>query len=148
MERVPHSINERGVFVDTSAFLALVARNDPHHSAAKAILDRLEQWRYRLFTINYIVVETHASILRAVSPQVGRGFLQNGLSVVTLLSTRSEDEERGKSLILGQTDKKYSYCDAISFAVMGRYLLSLAFAFDDHFRQHGFSTPLDRLNWP
>ena len=40
--------------------------------------------------------------------------------------------------LLDRSDKTYSYTDATSFAVMERLGLKTAFAFDPHFRQHGF----------
>lgn len=148
MERIPRSINERRVFVDSSAFLALTDRKDGRNQEAKGIITRLARGRFRLFTTMYVIVETHASILRAINPSVGRRFLADGLGGINLLPITSEDEEQGRTLILQRTDKDYSFCDAISFAVMNRLGLHLAFAYDDHFRQQGFSTPLDHQDWP
>lgn len=148
MERFPRSINERRVFVDTSAFLAITDHNDNNHREARFVVDRLVMGRYRLYATMYVAVETHASILRAMNPSVARQFLVAGLSAVSLLPTTNEDEDKAKTLILQRRDKDYSLCDAISFSVMERYGLYLAFAFDDHFRQHGFSTPLGQPTWP
>ncbi|TAK34901.1 MAG: PIN domain-containing protein [Chloroflexota bacterium] len=148
MERVPRSINERRVFVDTSAFLAHIDRKDGSHAEAGAVVDRLIKGHYRLFSTVHVVVETHASLIRAINPSAARRFLVSGLDGISLLRTSIEDEEQAKALILQRADKNYSFCDAISFSVMKRLGLYLAFAFDDHFRQHGFSTPLDHPNWP
>ena len=134
--------------MDTSAFLAQTDRNDRHYAEAGIILDKLLQGRYRLFATMYVVAETHASILRAMNPWAGRQFLVEGLKGLALLPTTSEDEEQARVLILQRHDKDYSLCDAISFGVMQRLGLYLAFAFDDHFRQNGFSTPIGQTNWP
>jgi predicted nucleic acid-binding protein len=128
--------------------LATVDRKDSHHRTAQAISERLLAGRYRLVTTMYVVVETHASLLRAMNPGVARQFLDYGLDGITVLSVSNEDEDRARELLLRRTDKDYSYCDAISFTVMERLGLRLAFAFDDHFRQHGLSTPLDHGDWP
>jgi len=148
MERVPRSINERRVFIDTSAFLAHIDRNDGSYIEAGAIVDRLIKGRYRLFTTVYVVVETHASLMRAINPSAARQFLASGLGGISLLRTSIEDEEQAKALILQRTDKSYSFCDAISFGVMQRSGMYLAFAFDDHFRQFGLSTPIGSADWP
>lgn len=148
MQRVPRSISERRVFVDTSAFLAIIDRKDQHFLEAQSISQRLVEGRYRLITTMYVVVETHASLLRAMNASIARRFLIEGLDEIGVVSVSNEDEEQGRILILGHTDKGYSFCDAISFSVMERLGLRLAFAFDAHFRQHGFSTPLDGKDWP
>lgn len=92
MERVPQSINERRVFIDTSAFLAITDRKDSYHHDATAVLDRLAKGRYRLFTTMYVVVETHAGLLRAISVSAGHEFLIHGLDQISLLPIRREDE--------------------------------------------------------
>lgn len=78
----------------------------------------------------------------------GRQFLVDGLKGISVLPTNSEDEENARTLILQRRDKSYSLCDAISFSVMERFGLYPAFAYDDHFRQHGFSTPIRQREWP
>ena len=51
-----------GVFVDTSAFVALIRRNDEHHQNALIIAERLKQQRIRLYTTNFVIAETHAGV--------------------------------------------------------------------------------------
>ncbi|MBI2864202.1 MAG: type II toxin-antitoxin system VapC family toxin [Chloroflexi bacterium] len=148
MHRLPMSINERRVFVDTSGFLAYIDPNDRHYEEGGLAMDRLIKGRYRLFTTMYVVVESHAGLLRAISPTAGREFLVEGVNAVSLLPTPNEVEEQAKAVILQQRDKDYSLGDAISFVVMERLGLHLALAYDDHFRQRSFSTPLGRRDWP
>jgi predicted nucleic acid-binding protein len=147
--RVADSIRERGVFIDTSAFLALVATNDSRHLQAKRILDRLRERRYYLYTTKYVIYESHAGILSDVGQNEARLFLAGMARTATrVVRVTGVDEDRARQLIDRQTDKEYSLCDATSFAVMKRLGLVLAFAFDDHFRQAGLSTPLDYEDWP
>ena len=49
-----------------------------------------------------------------------------------------DDEAKAKEIIGKYTDKRFSFTDATSFAVMERLGLHTAFAFDPHFRQYGF----------
>lgn len=127
MERVPRSIAERHVLIDTSAFLASLDRRDEHHEQAAHVLDRLASSAYRLYTTNYIVVEAHAAILSTLGPEVSRAFLVGGLNLITEIKATSDDERRGREIIFNFRDKRYSLCDAIGFAVMERFGFRLAF---------------------
>ncbi|TAK30114.1 MAG: PIN domain-containing protein [Chloroflexota bacterium] len=148
MERVGQSIVERRVFVDTSAILAIVDSLDRHHAQAMEIMGRCANEQYTLLTTRFVVVETHAGLLRAVGFHEARAFLQNGMEEIAEVLTEESDYRRAKEIVFQHKDKDYSLCDAISFAVMDRLNLSLAFAFDDHFRQYGLSTPIGQTNWP
>jgi predicted nucleic acid-binding protein len=46
------------------------------------------------------------------------------------------------AILRSHDDKTYSYCDALSFAVMERLGISEAIAFDRHFREYGRLTLL------
>ena len=48
-----------------------------------------------------------------------------------------DDESRATAIIARHVDKRYSFTDATSFAVMERLGLKNVFAFDPHFRQFG-----------
>jgi predicted nucleic acid-binding protein len=50
---------------------------------------------------------------------------------------RRRDEVAAVSILRGHDDKTYSYCDALSFAVMERLGIREAIAFDRHFREYG-----------
>ena len=52
------------------------------------------------------------------------------------------DESRAISILRSHEDKTYSYCDALSFAVMERLGIAEAVAFDRHFREYGRFTVL------
>lgn len=148
-KRFAVSIRERGPFVDTSAFLALVARNDSRHLQAVRLLDRLRVGRNLLYTTKYVVYESHAAVLADAGGGAARQFLlAMANSATRIMRVRGMDEARAREIIFKFADKEYSLCDATSFAVMERLGLRLAFTFDDHFTQHGFSTPLDRGDWP
>ena len=75
---------------------------------------------------------------------------QPGLEVLQAIITGSTnviraeeaDERRARAIIEQFQDKEFSYCDAVSFAVMERLDIREAIAFDDHFRQYGQFTIL------
>ena len=56
-----------------------------------------------------------------------------------IVRARASDEERAERILFRYTDKDFSFADAISFAVMERLGIQLAFTFDHHFEQYGFT---------
>jgi predicted nucleic acid-binding protein len=51
-----------------------------------------------------------------------------------------EDEDTAAGIIYAQVDKRYSFTDATSFAVMQRLRLRAALHFDRHFTQFGIAS--------
>jgi predicted nucleic acid-binding protein len=54
------------VFVDTSGFFALYARNDADHQQAVDLFRQASSERWQLVTTNAVVMETHALLLNRV----------------------------------------------------------------------------------
>jgi predicted nucleic acid-binding protein len=124
------------VLVDTSAVFALVDRSDDNHAAARTVLAGLQKQRAEPLLTNFIVAESHALLLARLGSTIARAWLLGNAWSIERVS--EEDEARARAIIARYDDKTYSYTDATSFAVMERRGLKLAFAFDPHFRQHGF----------
>ena len=129
------------VFVDTSAFVALRNRAEREHEAARAGLSRLVSERAQLFTSNYVFAETYTALLvrvgRAEAIEWGRHFRAG--AAIELLRVDEPMEEDAWALLEFHTDKRWSYVDATSFALMEREGVQTAFAFDHHFRQRGLA---------
>jgi uncharacterized protein len=125
----------RGVLWDSSAVLALLDADDGDHDAAVAVAHRLASERRPCFLTNYLEAETHALLLRKLGRQMAREWLlSGGLPVLRVLP----GEEQGAREILARySDKDWSLCDAISFAVMEARSVRTAFSFDHHFVQYG-----------
>jgi len=133
-------LRERRVFVDSSAYLALLDTDDEHHREAIATLQELAQARYRQFTTNVLLIESHALILSVLGRGRAAQFLKDmEESNTVVIRARAADEERAKQILFQYTDKEFSFADAISFAVMERFAMRLAFSFDRDFAQYGFS---------
>ena len=133
----------RSVLWDSSAILALLDADDADHARAVAIARQIAAEKRPSFITNYIEVETHALLLRKLGRSIAREWLlTGGLSVVRAMP---RDEERAKELLARYTDKDWTLCDAVSFAVMDSRRVRRAFTFDHHFRQYG---RLDVLGLP
>jgi predicted nucleic acid-binding protein len=140
---MPHDgtlLSARRVFNDSSAYLALLDRRDEHHGEAVSILTALAAGHYRAFTTSTIVIEAHALILANLGGDQARAFLRTTTASRTrLIQVRARDVAVARDLLLRYTDKAWSYTDAISFVVMERLGIRLAFTFDDDFSQYGFT---------
>jgi predicted nucleic acid-binding protein len=123
------------VLVDASALYALIDRDDANHAAARAGLGRLRKRRDEPLLTNFVVAESHALLLARLGPEVARRWLSSTVWPVERVT--QEDEETAREIVLGHADKRYSYTDATSFAVIRRLRLRAALAFDRHFRQFG-----------
>ena len=124
----------RGVLWDSSAILALLDANDADHGRAVQVAREIASARRPSFITNYIEVETHALLLRTLGRMLAREWLlTGGLPVVRALPA---EEDRAREIVARHSDKNWSLCDAISFAVLEARGVRRAFTFDHHFRQY------------
>jgi len=124
------------IFVDTSAWYALLDKNDADHYAAVKFYDSLV---HPLVTSNYIADEviTLARIRLGykVAVEVGQKLWDE--SIANLIRVMPEDEKRAWEIFVKYRDKTFSFTDCSSFALMERIGITEVFAFDEHFTQYG-----------
>lgn len=126
------------VFVDTGGFYAALNHRDTFHREAARLFRRAREEHWFLCTTNFVLAESHALILVRMGRDQAWTFLQAILTGSTnVIRVHEEDERRAREIIERYQDKDFSYCDAVSFAVMERLELRDVIAFDDHFRQYG-----------
>jgi len=143
----PRPLPRRAAFTDTGAYFALGVTRDANHAAARTIGEQLTAERWRLYTTNFILAETHALYLN----RVGRADALRALeriegSDTTIVRVTPADERRARAIIEQYDDKDFTLTDATSFAVVERLRLSHAFTFDRNFSQYGVTvlTPARR----
>lgn len=125
----------RSVLWDSSAILALLDADDADHERAVAAARQIASEQRPSFVTNHIEVEAHALLLRKLGRTIAREWLlTGGLPVVRALPG---EEQRAKEILARHTDKDWTLCDAISFAVLDARRVRRAFSFDHHFRQYG-----------
>lgn len=136
----------RGVLWDSSAILALIDADDADHARAVAIAGRIASERRPSFITNYIEVEAHALLLRKLGRTIAREWLlTGGLSVVRAMPA---EEQRAKELLARYTDKDWTLCDAVSFALLDARRIRRAFTFDRHFQQYPRIEVIEVLGLP
>lgn len=137
---IPRPLPQRRVFIDSSAYLALLDEDDEHHAAAAPLVHRLIEQRYRQYTTNVLLIESHALLLSTLGVARANQFLKDMQgSNTAVIRVRAQDEERAKQILFRYTDKDFSFADAISFVVMERLGITQTFTFDRHFAQYGFT---------
>ena len=136
---------DRRVFVDTSAYYALVDRGDASHAVAVETLRRLTAERRRLVTTNVVLVELHSLIVNRIDRRAALDTLVALRASQTVVRVRERDEARAEAILARYDDKDFSLADALSFAVMERLGINATFSLDQHFVQYGWQVvPLER----
>ncbi len=124
------------VFVDTSAFFALADQTDRNHAAARQYVEVVAT---ALFTSNVIVHETITLIRMRLgfdqAVQFGKRLLAE--TAIPIVRVTPDDERQAWKIFQRYRDKRLSFVDCTSFAVMQRLGIQTAFAFDDDVRQVG-----------
>ena len=119
-------------FVDSSAIVALVDRNETTHEAAVAAYRNLVESGYRLFTTNHVQAETVSLLADGVGPEVASQWLRDHR--LAIYHADEEDERRARALVIAsRSPRGLSYVDAVSLVVMERLGVTEAFAVDPNF---------------
>ncbi len=123
------------VLWDSSAILALLDADDADHARAVSVARTIASERRPSFVTNYVEAETHALLVRKLGREIARQWLlTGGLPVISVLPA---EERKATDILARYTDKDWTLCDAISFAVLEARHVRRAFTFDHHFRQYG-----------
>jgi len=126
------------VFVDTSAFLALVGPSDMNHAAAGVTWETVTQRGETLIVTNYILLETFALVQRRFGLPIVRALQQ---TVVPYLQTHWIDASihaAGVAALLAANRRQLSLVDCTSFQAMRQLGIDTVFAFDEHFAEQQF----------
>ena len=90
----------RRVFIDTAAYFALADPRDENHAAASAIVERLASERWRAFTTNFVVAETHALVLARRGQELAARILSEiDQSTTVIIRASAADEGRAREII-------------------------------------------------
>ncbi len=126
------------IFVDTSFWIALRNRRDPHHEKAKAL--------YRLHAdaglvcSNHVRGETWTYLRRKAGHGAAVGFLDmvDHSPRLRLVSVEASQEASALRWLRQHDEREYSFVDATSFALMRALRVRNALAFDGDFTAAGF----------
>ncbi len=133
------------VFVDTSAFLAVLDANDANHAAARERWAEMLTRGEDLITHNYVLVEASAVIARKLGVEATRVFEHDVVPVVRTIWVSREIHAAGVGAQLAAARRSLSLVDCVSLEIMRRTGVLAAFTFDKHFAEQGYETIPPRL---
>jgi predicted nucleic acid-binding protein len=126
------------IFIDTSAFLAVLDEGDSNHRAAKPFWERIINEGDLLLCHNYVLVETSALALRRLGIEAARVFEQSIVPILQIVWVTEGIHAAAVSAHLVAGRRSLSLVDCVSFEVMRRTGIRTAFAFDRHFLDYGY----------
>ena len=128
------------VFVDSSGWIALLSARDGRHTDAERTVRELVRTRARLITTNLILAEVHRWLLFRAGPLAARTALdrlERSPSLELVFAT-PEHHTVAHASLERFADQRWSYTDAVSFAVMRARRCETALTFDRDFVVAGF----------
>lgn len=128
------------IFVDTSAFYAVLDREDENHASARETWLRLLREEHTLVTSNYILLETSALLQNRIGIPALRTFHEDVEPLLRVVWITGDRHASGVEAALAASRKRLSVVDCISFQVMRESAVETAFSFDRHFTEQGFTT--------
>lgn len=126
------------IFVDTSVFLAVLAKDDDNNELAAETLAPLTESGEQLITTNYILVESYALIQRRMGMNAIQDFQNKILPAITLIWINVEEHQHEMQQFLLENRRNLSFVDCSSFEAKQRLGIDKAFTFENHFREQGF----------
>lgn len=127
---VATATHSRAAFVDASALISLVDRDDYTHRAAVDAYESLKADGYRLFTSDHAVAETFDILAGTLGHSVARSWLDE--MALPIYVADSSDLDRARERVLSAR-KPLHFNDALSVVIMQRLGVTDAFAVDPDF---------------
>jgi predicted nucleic acid-binding protein len=126
------------IYVDTSAFYALLDRSDRYHSQASALWPDLLHDNITLLTSNYVVWETVGLLQKRIGFEAASLWCKDILGVLDVLWVDARTHQLAYELWLNLGRRRLSLVDCVSFVTMHQHEIEEAFCFKPHFTDHGF----------
>jgi uncharacterized protein len=125
------------IFVDTSVWYAALVAEDTEHLLARSLfLDASSQFVTTDYVVDELLTLLVARNQRDVAVRAGEQFWSNAFCQLHWVTV--DDVAAAWKVFVSFEDKRWSFTDCVSYAVMKRLGINEAFALDDDFRQFGF----------
>ncbi len=130
-------MNELGVFIDTSGFVAVRNEDDVNFNNAKRVMNSLLRSEYgAIYTSDYVFDEaTTLALVRTqnkrLSIDIGNYILKS--KKIRLIFTTIDDFNMAWKLFLKYKDRQLSFTDCTILSIMTRLNINYIFSYDSHF---------------
>ena len=130
-----------GLFVDSSAWIALRSQRDQHHAEADRLFRDALARRIPLVTTSLVVAESHRLTLFRAGVQPARRFLElvDASPSVTIHFPGTAEHAEARRWLERMGPRPVTYTDAVSFAVMEATGCGHVLGFDQDFAAAGFT---------
>ena len=128
------------LFVDTSAWVAVVNRRDQYYTAASEFYRKSFKEYDRFLTTNLVAAETYILLRFDCGLDVALSWwerISTSLKV-EILYVDADLTSEAFNYLRKYRDQRFSLTDAVSFSVMKQKNIQDAFTFDVHFSIAGF----------
>ena len=126
------------IFIDTSAFLAILDIDDEHHKPAEEVWKNILMSTESLVTTNYVLVETCALVQHRLGMAAVEVFHEDIIPVLRIQWVDHASHQAAAVIMLTAKRKKLSLVDCVSFETMRRLGIKTSFTLDRHFKEQGF----------
>ena len=127
------------IYIDTSAFYALMDRSDLHHQPAKALWPFLLENHITLLTCNYVVAETMKLLQFGLGFEAASLWHKAMLGVVDVHWVDQDTHRQGYELWMNLGRRHCSLVDCVSYIIMNRLQAEKAFCFKVSYADQGFT---------
>ena len=126
------------IFIDTSAFLAILDIDNEHHKPAEEVWKNILMSTESLVTTNYVLVETCALVQHRLGMAAVEVFHEDIIPVLRIQWVDHASHQAAAGIMLTANRKKLSLVDCVSFETMRRLGIKTSFTLDRHFKEQGF----------
>jgi predicted nucleic acid-binding protein len=126
------------VFVDTSAFYALMVRSETAHEPVRKAFARVLDSGRPMWTTSFVLVETMALLQHRIGLDAARDFDEELLPAIRVTWVDEDLYRAGADRLWREDRRDVSLVDCVSFEFMKREGLTTALAVDADFSEAGF----------
>lgn len=134
------AFKSKTVFVDTGAFYARYVASDDHHKKSLPLWELVANQKFKVVTSNLVLSELITLLTYRFGTKhaliAARELYASNLLNICLVTR--ELEIAALDWLEDFSDQKFSFTDAVSFALMTSLKIKTGFSFDRHFSVAGF----------
>jgi uncharacterized protein len=131
----------RTIFVNSSGWLALYNRNDPHHAAARALWDELRDEPVRFVTTDYVLDQVY-TVLKVFgslhAAQAVQAVVKNS-QLVRLFMVDAVIFDRAWRVFMEDEQPQWTFTDCVNYSVIRYQGIDEVFTFDPNFAHPGIT---------